>query len=231
MEFLEAIEVPPEVAINSTITCHRLREPGGEVVCQLTMETPLLSPTGTVLDKKDINYRAQVVLSGAAPPALTNLPGFPLKLEDLDTRTEELENIIGWYDRRTAMQGRYRVIEHLDGSGPGIVRGAATYRTEMDFSHLQAPSLQYSPYVMEALMQMTNFYVVMRNEEDERTFIPVRIEAMSFTRRCRNQERVILEARLQDEDSKGFTWDAQALDAGGQPLMKVRGLRLHAFSE
>ncbi len=231
VEFLEAIEVPPEVAINSTITCHRLREPGGEVVCQLTMETPLLSPTGTVLDKKDINYRAQVVLSGAAPPALTNLPGFPLKLEDLDTRTEELENIIGWYDRRTAMQGRYRVIEHLDGSGPGIVRGAATYRTEMDFSHLQAPSLQYSPYVMEALMQMTNFYVVMRNEEDERTFIPVRIEAMSFTRRCRNQERVILEARLQDEDSKGFTWDAQALDAGGQPLMKVRGLRLHAFSE
>ena len=78
---------------------------------------------------------------------------------------------------------------------------------------------------------MTNFYIVMRNEEDERTFIPVRIEALSFSRRRRDQERVILEARLQDEDSKGVTWDAQALDADGQPFMKVRGLRLHSFSK
>jgi len=231
VEFLEAIEVPPEVTINSTITCHRLWEIGGEVVCQLTMDSPLLSPTGKVLDKKVINYRAQVVLSGAPPPAWTDLPGFPLRLEDLDTPPAELEEISGRYGRRTEMQGRYRVVEYLDGSGPGLVRGATTNRTEADFSHLQAPSLQYSPYVLEGLMQLTNFYIVMRNEEDERTFIPVRIEAISFTRCCRNQERVILEARLQDEDSRGVTWDAQALDADGQPLMKVRGLRLHSFSK
>ncbi|MFI5354550.1 MAG: SDR family NAD(P)-dependent oxidoreductase [Desulfobaccales bacterium] len=231
VEFLEAIEVPAEVAINTTITCHRLRQAGSEVVCQLTMESPLLSPTGKVLDKQVINYRAQVVLRGAGPSAWTDLAGFPLKLEDLDTRPADLEEISGWYGRRTDMQGRYRVVEHLDGSGPGLVRGAATCRTETDFSHLQAPSFQYSPYVLEGLVQMTNFYIVMRNEADERTFIPVGIEAISFTRRCRDQERVILEVRLQDEDSKGVTWDAQALAADGQPLMKVRGLRLHSFSK
>jgi hypothetical protein len=231
VEFLEAIEVPPEVAINTTITCHRLQEAGGEVVCQLTMESPLLSPTGKVLDKKVINYRAQVVLSGAAPSTWTDLPGFPLQLDDLDTRSAELEEISAWYGRRTDMQGRYRVMEHLDGSGPGLVRGAATYRTGTDFSHLQAPSFQYSPYLLEALVQMTNFYIVMRDEEDERTFIPVGIEAVSFNRRCRDQERVILEARLQDEDSKGVTWNAQAQAADGQPLMKVRGLKLHSFSK
>lgn len=121
-------------------------------------------------------------------------------------------------------------MEHLDGSGPGLVRGATTYRHQEDFSHVQAPMLQYSPYVLEGLMQLTNFYIVMRNEEDERTFIPTSIEAMSFTRRCRDQEGVILEGRLHEDDVKGVTWDAQALDADGQPLMKVRGLRLRSFS-
>ena len=230
VEFLEAIEVPPEVGIEVEITCHRLQKTEDGVVCQLTMESPLISPTGKVLDKRVTSYRAQVVLSGAAPTAWTGLPGFPVKPEDLDTRPAELEEICRWYGRRTDMQGRYRVMEHLDGSGPGLVRGSVIYRIEGDFSHLQAPSLQYSPYVLEGLLQLTNFYIVMRNEEDERTFIPTSIEAMSFTRRCRNQEQVILEGRLQDEDSKGMTWEAQALDADGQPLMKVRGLRMRSFS-
>jgi hypothetical protein len=230
VEFLEAIEVPPDAAIDCTITCRRLMETGGEVVCQLTMEAPFLSPTGKVLDKKVVSYRAQVVLSGSAPAAWNDLPGFPLKPEDLDTRPADLEEISSWYAQRTEMQGKYRVVEHLDGSGPGVVRGAGTYRTRTDFSHLEVPNLQYSPYVLEGLMQITNFYLVMRNEEDERTFIPARIETMSFTRRCRDQERMILEARLQKEDSREVTWDAQALDADGQPLMQVRGLRLFFFS-
>ncbi len=229
VEFMEAIEVPPEVAILTTITCRRLAEMTGEVVCQLTMESPLISPSGKVMEKKVTNYRAQVVLSGS-PPAWTDLPGFPVNPEDLDTRPAELPEISDWYGQRTDMQGRYRVMEHLDGSGPGLVRGATTYRHQEDFSHVQAPMLQYSPYVLEGLMQLTNFYIVMRNEEDERTFIPTSIEAMSFTRRCRDQETVILEGRLHEDDVKGVTWDAQALDADGQPLMKVRGLRLRSFS-
>ena len=79
-------------------------------------------------------------------------------------------------------------------------------------------------------MQLTNFYIIMRNEEDDRSFIPTSIEAMEFTRRCRNEERVILEARLQNDGTKEITWEAQALDAEGKPLMKVRGLRMRSFS-
>jgi hypothetical protein len=182
-----------------------------------------------MLDKKITNYRAKVVLSGA-PRAWTNLPGFPLNLKDLDTRSAEMEEISDWYGQRTDMQGRYRVMAHLDGSGPGLVRGAATYQFPVEFSHFLAPVYQYSPYVLEGLMQLTNFYIVMRNEADDRTFIPVSIESMSFTRCCRDQEKVILEGRLLEDDVKGATWNAQALDADGQPLMQVRGLRLRTFS-
>ena len=97
------------------------------------MESPLISPTGKVLDKKATNYRAQVILSGT-PTVWTDLPGFPVKLEDLDSRPAELPEISDWYGKRTDMQGRYRVVDHLDGSGLGLVRGSATYRVEKDFS-------------------------------------------------------------------------------------------------
>ncbi|MFZ5453367.1 MAG: SDR family NAD(P)-dependent oxidoreductase [Thermodesulfobacteriota bacterium] len=229
-KFTEVIEVPVEVAIDSYITCQSCRHQGGLTVCDLTMETPLISPTGRVLEKKALNYQAQVLMGGEGALPWLDLPDFPVKLEELDTRPADLEEIIEWYDEHTEMQGRYRVVGHLDGSGPGVVRGAGIYRINPDFSHLQAPSLQYAPYLLESLMQMTSFYLKMRNEEDDRTFIPVAIGEMVIGRQCRDQEQIILEARLRVDDDKGMVWDAQASDADGQPLMQVRNLQMRWFS-
>ncbi|MDD2902573.1 MAG: SDR family oxidoreductase, partial [Syntrophales bacterium] len=89
----EVIEIPPEVAIESYITCQRLRQEDGRVVCELSLETPLLSPSGRVLEKRALNYRAQVVLGGAGSLSWLDLPGFPVKLEELNTRPAELEEI------------------------------------------------------------------------------------------------------------------------------------------
>jgi len=230
-EFSEAIEVPGEVAIMSHITCRRLRHTDGQVVCELTMETPLLSPTGRVLDQKSLNYRAQVILGGDRSPSWLDLPGFPVQLEELDSRPAEAEEISKWYDKHTDIQGRYRVMRYFDGSGPGVVRGAAKYRATGDFSHLPAPTLQYSPYLLECLLQMTSFYIKMRNEEDERALIPLGLGEIVVGRPCQDQEDLILEARLRAEDSKGMIWDARALDAHGQIMMQVRKLRMHWFSE
>jgi malonyl CoA-acyl carrier protein transacylase len=229
-KFLEVIEVPEGVAITSEITCRRLPPTGGEVGCELTMETPILSPTGRVLERKSLNYQAQVILGGEGSPSWLDLPEFPVNLEELDTPPTEFEEISGWYDKHTDMQGRYRVVTYLDGSGLGVVRGTAIYRATQDFSHLQAPALQYSPYVLEGLMQMTSFYLKMRIEADERTVIPVSIGELVLGRQCRDQERLILEARLRAEDSKGLTWDAQALDANGRILMQVQNLRMQWFT-
>ena len=230
-EFSEAIEVPAEVAIMSHITCRRLRHTDGQVVCELTMETPLLSPTGRVLDQKSLNYRAQVILGGDRSPSWLDLPEFPVQLEELDSRPAESEEISKWYDKHTDIQGRYRVMRYFDGSGPGVVRGTAKYRATHDFSHLPASTLQYSPYLLECLIQMTSFYIKMRNEEDERALIPLGIGEIVVGRPCQDQEDLVLEARLRAEDSKGMIWDARALDAHGQILMQVRKLRMHWFSE
>jgi len=229
-EFREIIECPLDASVTSEITCRGHQESGG-VICRLTLETPLLSPSGRVLDQKALNFRAQVILDGGASPRWPEIPGFPVNLKDLDTRPAGLAEISGWYDKHTDMQGRYRVVEHLDGSGPGKARGAMTYRDSQDFSTPGAPVRQYPAYILEGVMHLVNFYYSMRDEDNPRTLIPVGIQEMVFSRPCRDGEKIILEALLREEDPKGVIWDARALDAEGQPLMMVAGLRMQWFKE
>lgn len=230
-EFREIIECPPDAAVTSEITCRGHQESGGEVICRLTLETPMVSPSGRALDRKALNYRAQVILDGGASPRWPELSGFPVNMDDLDTRPAGLAEISGWYDKHTDMQGRYRVMEHLDGSGPGKARGAMSYRDSQDFVIPGPPARQYPAYVLEGVMHLVNFYYSMRDEDNPRTLIPVGIEEMVFSRPCRDGEKIILEALLREEDSKGVTWDGRALDAEGQPLMVVTGLRMQWFNE
>jgi hypothetical protein len=71
--------------------------------------------------------------------------------------------------------------------------------------------------------------VVMRDEQEERRLIPAGIGELLFTRRCREGERLILEARLQNENPESHTWVARALDNTGSPVMQVTGLQLRWF--
>jgi hypothetical protein len=59
----------------------------------------------------------------------------------------------------------------------------------------------------------------------------VGIKEMVFSRSCRDGEKIILEALRREEDPKGVTWDGRALDAEGQLLMVVAGLRMQWFNE
>jgi NAD(P)-dependent dehydrogenase (short-subunit alcohol dehydrogenase family)/acyl carrier protein len=228
--FLEIVACPPGVVREAEITCRRMEAATGEVVCELSMETPEISPAGRVLDCSSVNYRAQVIL-GADAAVLEELPGFPLQPGELDTRPLDHQEVLEWYRKRSDMQDRYRVMEDLDGTGPQVIRGRTIYRAGKDFTTPPAPDFQYSPYLLEALLQLAAFYVVMRDEEEPRSLIPVRIGEMTFSRKCRDQERITVEARMTAEDQEGLTWDAMALDEEGRAIMQVRDLRLNWFSD
>jgi hypothetical protein len=61
--------------------------------------------------------------------------------------------------------------------------------------------------------------------------IPSGIGELLFTRHCREGERLILEARLQNENPESNTWVARALDDTGTAIMQVTGLQLRWFVE
>ena len=139
--------------------------------------------------------------------------------------------VLQWYTDCSGFEGRYRVIDFLDGAGTGVVRGQTTYRQMSDFAHLQNAQYQYSPYLFEALMQLVGFYMAAMAPTQRQAMIPVEVGEMRFLRKCREGEQITLEARMRMEDEKGFVWDARGIDDQGRTIMQVYGMRMQKVSE
>jgi hypothetical protein len=121
-------------------------------------------------------------------------------------------------------------MERLDGAGNGIVRGRMVYRYYEDFANLNGTKYQYSPYLLEAIKHLVNCYMLLWDEDTFQAMIPYQIGEMRFSRQCQPDEPIILEGRLSN-GRDGYTWDAQAVDSSGTPIMQVRELVVKPFTE
>jgi acyl transferase domain-containing protein/NAD(P)H-dependent flavin oxidoreductase YrpB (nitropropane dioxygenase family)/NAD(P)-dependent dehydrogenase (short-subunit alcohol dehydrogenase family)/acyl carrier protein len=228
--YRDLLDCPLEQPRVARIHCRSLNSNPGELLCQVTISSPLISPSGRELDRWTTNFAGQVIL-GSKPRSLNPISGFPVKPEEMETRAMVPDEVAEYYESRTSMQGRYRVMDSLEGTGPGCIRGAIIYREIRDFPGEGPNHYQFSPYLLEAFLHLANFYIVMRDEDEERRMIPAGIGELLFTRRCREGERLILEARLQNENPESYTWVARALDDTGTAIMQVTGLQLRWFTE
>jgi acyl transferase domain-containing protein/acyl carrier protein len=227
--YRDLLDVPPDQPRMSRIHCTAMGGSPGELLTQVTISSPLISPSGRELDRWTTNFAGQVIM-GSGPRTLNPLPGFPVTPEEMETRPMVPDEVAEYYETRTSMQGRYRVMESLEGTGPGCIRGAMLYREVRDFPGEGPNHYQFSPYLLEAFLHLANFYVVMRDEDEERRMIPAGIGELLFTRPCREGERLVLEARLQNENPESYIWVARATDDTGAVIMQVTGLQLRWFT-
>jgi hypothetical protein len=167
-----------------------------------------------------------VILDGGRGIPGEGFADFPVRTDELRTRPMNQKQVLAWYKERSGLEGRYRVLESLDGAGPGVVRGRTTYREADDFADLRNARYQYSPYLFEALLQLVGFQIAATVPAERRSMIPLEIGAMSFSRTCRAGEQITLEARLRAEDDEGLAWDARGVDAQGNVIMQVHGMRM-----
>jgi len=231
VRFLDMIQCPPGVPRTAKISCRRADPSLREVWCEVSLSTPELSPTGRLTDRFTPHCQGQVSLDGGGGDLEEGLTDFPVRLGELQTPPMDQAQVLAWYEDRSGLKGRYRVIEVFDGAGPGVARGRTTYRESGDFAHLRNARYQYSPYLFEALMQSAYFAIVAMDQSEQRSMLPVEIGEMRFLRPCRAGEQITVEARLRAQDEAGQTWDARGLDDQGRPLMQVRGLRMHWVSD
>lgn len=229
LKFMDILECPEDTQREARIACRRQEDVTEEVRCHVGLSSAHMSPSGRLLDKWSMNYEGEVMLGPRRTP-LAPWPDFAVKEEDLDTRPMKPHEIQERYEKRTALRGRYRVLETIQGTGQGIVRGAMVYPEAQDMAGLERARYQYSPYLLEALMHLPAFYPGMREEEENLDLIPAGIEEMRFARPAGNGERFILEARLRSRDGHGYTWDARAMDEGGTTVMQLLSLRMNRFS-
>jgi NAD(P)-dependent dehydrogenase (short-subunit alcohol dehydrogenase family)/acyl carrier protein len=240
VRLMDMIQCPPGVPRPSRISCRRAGTGLREVLCEVSLATQEISPAGRLTDRFTPHCKGQVILDGGDGGDCGNggggypgegLPDFPVRLDELRTRPMDHKKVLKWYKDRSGLEGRYRVMEFLDGAGPGVVRGRTTYRETSDFANLRNARYQYSPYLFEALLQLVNFYIVAMDPSERRSMIPMEIGEMRFLRKCRAGEQITLEARMRAQDDEGLAWDARGIDDQGRTIMQVHGLRMHWVSD
>jgi len=120
-----------------------------------------ISPAGRRIGRWTTNYEGDVIL-GAGPSSLDDWADFSVAAEMIDTSSLSPNEILKAYEGGTALQGRYRVLEAIEGTGPGTVKGSMVYPAEEDFAGLSGVRYQYSPYLLESLLHVVAFYALSR---------------------------------------------------------------------
>jgi NAD(P)-dependent dehydrogenase (short-subunit alcohol dehydrogenase family) len=230
VRFMDMIACPPEVPRAARVSCRRVGADLREVVCAASLSVQEISPAGRLAERFIPHCTGQVLLGGSRG----ELPGwfqdFPVRPAELRTPPVSHEEVLKWYGDRTGLAGRYRVLQGIDGTGPGAIRGRTLYPETHDFAHLPASRYQYSPYLFEALMQLAGFHMLAINPQDRRSMLPMEIGELQFLRPCEPGEPITLEARLRSQDQDSLVWDAVGLDAQGRTIMQVRSMRMHWIS-
>ncbi len=229
LKFEDILECPQGMEREGRIVCRKVEDLGKEVRCDVRLSSADISPSGRTLDTWSTNYQGQIIL-GPRTTSLPPLPEFEVRTNELDTRPMESPEIQDVYEKRTGLKGRYRVLEKIHGTGPGVVKGSMVYREQKDVAGLDRVRYQYSPYLMEALMHLFAFYPAIRQEEGAWNLIPAGMKEMRFTRPARNEENCTLEARLHSHNDQGFTWDARVVDDSGITILQILSLRMNRFS-
>jgi malonyl CoA-acyl carrier protein transacylase len=230
VRFMDMIQCPAGIPRASNISCHRIGDCLPEVLCEVSLATQDISPTGKLADRFTLHCQGEVILDGGGEYSGNGFADFPVRPDELRTRPMEPKKVLKWYKKRSGLKGRYRVIESLDGAGSGVVLGRTIHRETNDFANLRNARYQYSPYLLEALMQLVNFYIVLTDPSERRAMIPMEIGEMRFFRKCLAGEPVMLEARMRARNEEDITWDARGLDDQGHTIMQVSGMRMHWVS-
>ncbi|MDQ7788234.1 MAG: SDR family NAD(P)-dependent oxidoreductase [Thermodesulfovibrionales bacterium] len=231
VRFMDMIQCPPGITRPCRISCRRVDALPGEAMCEVSLSAQELSPTGRLTDRFTPQYTGRVILDGGQGNAGEGFSDFPIRPDELQTQHMDHNKVLQWYADHSGFEGRYRVIDSLDGAGRGVVRGQTTCRQMSDFAHLQNAQYQYSPYLFEALMQLVGFYRAAMAPTLGQAMIPVEVGEMRFLRKCREGEQITLDARMRMEDEKGFVWDARGIDDQGRAIMQVYGMRMQRVSE
>lgn len=231
VRLMDMIQCPPGIPRPARIYCRRTGNELQEIVCDVSLDTQEISPAGRLTDRFTPHCIGQVMLGGSGGGSRVDLPDFPVKPDELLTGPMDQKHIRAWYKDRSGLQGRYRVMEFLDGAGPAVVRGRTIYRETSDFATLRNALYQYSPYLFEALLQLVGFHVAATDPTERRTMIPLQIGEMRFLRKCRAGEAITLEARMREHDEEGVAWDARGIDDQGQAIMQIRTMRMHWVSD
>jgi len=227
--FFDVIECPPRSEQDVVIECATVERKGSLVVCEAQIYTGTqVTSLGT--GRTHPHYKGAFVLAPHKERAIMERIKGPQISQSKLTEPITRSAILAQYELRSGMKDRYRVIDSVSGLGQGTISAATVYKHSVDFVDRPDASYQYSPYLLEALMQSAHFYLVGRGDATNAAIIPHRVEDLIFTRNCHDGERVAVEGRALKEDKEGLEWEAWAVDEAGETIMYLKKATFRWFS-
>ena len=177
----------------------------------------------------EVNFSGRVIL-GPEPSPESGPDGFSLiRKEELDTETIPPPQIAELYQAQSRFGPRYRVIERIVGTGPGLIQGLMYYPDSRDFAEPESVAYQYPLYLLEGLTQLMGFYPFLRQEVDRVDMMPLGVRRLTLIRGCGPGQRLDLQARLRRGSGPVLTWDGLGLDQEGRAVLLVQGFSLRRF--
>jgi hypothetical protein len=231
IRLMDMIECRPGVPRPARISCCRAGDRLEEVVCDTALSAQEISPTGRLMAHFALQSSGQVILDGGGETPGQGFHDFPIRPDELRTKPMNRKKVLKWYKDRSGLGGRYRVIEFLDGTGPGVIQGRTIYPETCDFADLVNVKYQYSPYLFEALLQLVCCHIAVTDPSEPRSMIPLEIGEMRCFRKVGTGEKITLEARLRAQTDEVLTWDTRGLDDQGETLMQISGLQMKWISD
>ena len=125
VRLMDMIECPPGVPRPSSISCRRASKGSCEILCEVSLATKDISPAGRLTDRFIPHCKGNVILDGGdggAGALGQGFSDFPVRPDELGARPMDHIKVLKWYKDRSGLEGRYRVIESLYGTGPGWCR-------------------------------------------------------------------------------------------------------------
>ena len=223
LRLIDMLPCAPGMTRNVRISVGLTEPDGPQLRAEVRFESEDISPKGRALGRWTTNYEGRVVLAGQREP-LSPLPGFDAHAPLAGGALSGPE-VLAIYESNTGQTGRYRMVGKLLGATPDRIAATMTYRISQDVAGTAVP-FAYSPYLLEALMQLVFMQRFVCGGAERVQPLPVGIDRLAVARCCADGEALRLVACLREDNLGHQLWDACGFGAGDELLMRVEGLAM-----
>ena len=226
VQFSRMFECPSDQETSAHIFCRSEKITGGNAVCHIAFGKTATCEQIDEQSHRNTYFHGQVVMMKEFDKSRMSKIDTGIFSKDF-TPVMSKENVIRYYEERSGLSGRYRVLESILEYSERSIAGDMIYPEISDFSFPVSGFYQYPAYVLEALMQLVSFHAGIREKQRQRTMVPAAIESLRFFQKCASGDRIFLVGDRQEEDTLGINWETKGYSSDGTMVMSVKGLRMN----
>lgn len=219
LRLLKMVECPPHAETEIELLCHGKASQESQQLCSVTLQRTRRGGNETSPVVTESYFTAEVPADTARVP----LQRPHCSIDSTSTLVPPSE-ATKLYEAHSGLRNRYQVLHRIFNHTQSSIEGEMIYPEVDDFASGTTSLFHYPHYLLEALMQITFFFTILRKKEEPQIMIPGAIGSVRFSRSCQAGERLLLHAEMTAEDKNGITWDVFATNSSGMTIMEVYNL-------